>query len=174
MIVQKLVTWLVDQPARVLNYLQDIFALGLRLYVGWQFFKAGWLKLGSWDSTLFLFQYEYRVPILSPNLAAVLGTAGELAFPVLLWLGLTSRLAALGLQFVNVMAVVAYAHVIFNPEFGTSGAVDHYFWGLMMLVVMVYGPGRLSVDEWLTRRFQNTVPQPVQGGNESEASPDTD
>ncbi len=44
----------------------------------------------------------------------------------------------------------------------------------MMLVVMVYGPGRLSVDELLTRRFQNTVPQPVQGGNESEASPDTD
>ncbi len=56
----------------------------------------------------------------------------------------------------NVMAVVAYAHVIFNPEFGTSAVVDHYFWGLMMLVVMVYGPGRLSVDELLTRRFQNT------------------
>ena len=64
---------------------------------------------------------------------------------------LEGRLAALVLQFVNIMAVVAYAHVIFNPEFGTSAAVGHYFWGLMILVIMVYGPGRLSVDELLTR-----------------------
>lgn len=149
--IQKLITWLVERPAKLFDHLQDILALGIRLYVGWQFFTAGWLKLNAWDSTLYLFQYEYRIPILSPKLAAVLGTAGELAFPVLLWLGVTSRLAALGLQSVNVMAVVAYAHVIFNPEFGASAATDHYFWGLMLLSVMVYGPGRLSVDELLTR-----------------------
>ena len=149
--IQKLVDWLVERPASIFNHFQDILALGIRLYVGWQFFNAGLLKLGAWDSTLFLFQYEYRVPILSPYLAAVLGTAGELAFPVLLWLGLTSRLAALGLQSVNIMAVVAYAHVIFNPDFGVSAAVDHYFWGLMILVVMVYGPGKLSIDELLNR-----------------------
>ena len=149
--IQKLVTWLIEWPAHVFDILQDLLALGLRLYVGWQFFHAGMLKLGAWDSTLYLFENEYRTPVLSPHLAAVLGTAGELAFPVLLWVGLASRMAALGLQFVNVMAVVAYAHVIFNPEFGTSAAADHYLWGLMILVIMVFGPGRLSIDELLLR-----------------------
>lgn len=148
--LQHLLTWLIEWPAHVLDHLQDLLALGLRLYVGWQFFHAGMLKLGSWDSTLYLFEYEYRTPVLSPHLAAVLGTAGELAFPVLLWMGLASRLAATGLQFVNVMAVVAYAHVIFNPEYGTSAAADHYLWGLMILVIMVYGPGRLSADQLLS------------------------
>ncbi|HEX9877098.1 MAG TPA: DoxX family protein [Gammaproteobacteria bacterium] len=151
MILQKAIGWLIELPATLLNHLQDLLSLFVRLYVGWQFFHAGWLKVNSWDSTLFLFQYEYRVPVLPPGLAAVLGTVGELLFPVLLWIGLTSRLAGVGLQFVNVMAVVSYAHVIFNPEFGTSAIVDHYLWGLMILMVIVYGPGRLSVDELLTR-----------------------
>jgi len=163
--IQKPVTWLVERPAYIFDHLRDILALGIRLYVGWQFFNAGLLKLSAWDSTLYLFQNEYRIPILSPNLAAVLGTAGELAFPVLLWLGLASRLAALGLQSVNVMAVVAYAHVIFNPEFGTSAITDHYFWGLMMLVIMVYGPGRLSIDELLTR-FKSSGTQ-LQSGQDT-------
>jgi putative oxidoreductase len=149
--IRKLLIWLIDWPEYILDHLRDVVALGIRLYVGWQFFHSGMLKLSSWDSTLYLFENEYRTPVLSPQLAAVLGTTGELVFPVLLWLGLTSRLAALGLQFVNVMAVVAYAHVIFNPEFGASAATDHYFWGLMILVIMVYGPGRLSVDEFLMR-----------------------
>jgi len=153
--IQSVIEWSVEQPAKLLNHTQDIVALALRLYVGWQFFNAGLLKLNSWPNTLFLFEYEYQVPVLSPYWAAVLGTAGELAFPVLLWLGLMGRLSAIGLQFVNVMAVVAYAHVIFNPEFGTGAAADHYYWGLMMLVITVYGPGRISLDALLTRRTQS-------------------
>ena len=70
--------------ARLLDPLQPLLLLGLRLWVSWQFLKSGWLKLGDWDSTLFLFQEEYRVPLLSPELAAVAGTFGELFFPLLL------------------------------------------------------------------------------------------
>jgi putative oxidoreductase len=110
------------------------------------------LKLSSWENTLFLFQYEYQVPLLPPYPAAVLGTLGEILFPLLLFIGLFGRLSALGLQAVNVMAVVAYAHVIFNPEFGVGAAADHYFWGLMMVVILVLGPGKYSADEWLGRR----------------------
>lgn len=143
-------------PERVVRPFQDLMLLGLRLYVGWQFLKAGLLKLGAWENTLFLFQYEYEVPLLPPYAAAVLGTAGEVLFPALLFAGLASRLSALGLQAVNVMAVVAYAHVIFNPEFGTGAAADHYFWGLMLLVVLVFGPGRYSADGWLSRHRQET------------------
>jgi putative oxidoreductase len=144
--------WSIEAPAKALSLLQDLLALGMRLFVGWQFFKAGLLKIQSWDSTMYLFENEYRVPVLSPGVAAVMGTAGELVFPVLVWLGLAGRLSALGLQFVNIMAVVAYAHVIFDPQFGTGTAADHYLWGLMLLVIAVYGPGRVSVDHLLTRK----------------------
>ena len=142
---------LIRLPERILYPLRDLLLLGLRLFVGWQFLNAGLLKLGSWQNTLFLFQYEYEVPLLPPYPAAVLGTFGEIAFPVLLFVGLFGRLSALGLQAVNVMAVVAYAHVIFNPEFGTGAAADHYFWGLMLLVIAVFGAGRYSADAWLAR-----------------------
>ena len=148
--IDKFLTVLVAQPARVFNYLQDLFIFVIRLFVGWQFFKAGLLKLQSWDSTLFLFQYEYQVPLLSPNLAAILGTLGELLFPALLFAGLAARLSAIGLQAVNIMAVVAYAHVIFAEGYEASAA-DHYLWGLMLLAIMIYGPGRLSVDFLLGR-----------------------
>ena len=145
-----LVRALIAFPGKALMPLQDLLALALRWYVGWQFFKAGWLKLGSWDSTLYLFQYEYRVPLLPPVPAAVAGTFGELFFPALLFMGLTTRLAALGLSFVNVVAVVSYAHVIFSEGF-ESTVIGHYLWGLVLVVIMVYGPGRLSADEALLR-----------------------
>ncbi len=148
--IDKLIYIFVSLPAKLFNRLQDVFMLGIRLFVGWQFFKAGLLKLQAWDSTLFLFQYEYRVPLLSPNLAAILGTVGELLFPALLFIGLAGRLSALGLQAVNIMAVVAYAHVIFSEGFESSAA-DHYLWGLMLLAIMIYGPGRLSADYILGR-----------------------
>ena len=150
--IDKLLDALVAQPARLLNHLQDIFILGARLFVGWQFFKAGLLKVQSWDTTLYLFQYEYRVPLLSSNLAAILGTLGELVFPVLLFVGLAGRLSAIGLQAVNIMAVVAYAHVIFSAGFEAS-VTDHYLWGLMLLAITIYGPGRLSADYLLSRVY---------------------
>ena len=149
--LSRAVDLLIQKPSQWLSYLHDPLVLGLRVYVGWQFFKAGLLKIENWDSTLFLFQYEYKVPLLGPENAAVLGTIGELAFPALLWAGFAGRLSALGLQFVNIIAVVSYAHVIFNPEFGTGALKDHLYWGLMLLVITVYGPGRASLDYLLTR-----------------------
>lgn len=136
--------------ARLLGPLHSLFALALRLYVGWQFFNSGWLKLNSWESTLWLFENEYRTPLLSPGVAALLGTAGELFFPVLLWLGLFGRLSALGLFAVNAMAVVSYAHYLFAE--GSEAALgDHVLWGLMLLTLAIYGPGKVSLDHLLVR-----------------------
>src|ERR1700726_5017563 len=83
--------------ARLLDPLQSLFALGARLYVSWQFLKAGYLKVSSWDSTIYLFENEYHTPLLSPHAAAVAGSFGELFFPTLLVLGLVARLTAVGL-----------------------------------------------------------------------------
>lgn len=137
-------------PALWLSPLQSVFALGLRLWVSWQFLKSGYLKLTDWDTTLFLFEEEYRVPLLTPVAAAIAGTAGELVFPALLCVGLASRLSAIGLSAVNALAVVAYAHVLLKDGFAAALA-QHYLWGLMLLVVVIYGPGKLSLDYLLGR-----------------------
>lgn len=131
--------------ARLLNHLQPLFLLALRLWVSWQFLKSGWLKLTDWDSTLFLFQEEYRVPLLSPELAAIAGTFGEVFFPLLLAFGVLSRIAAIGLSAVNVLAVVSYAHVLLSSGFEAALA-QHFLWGLMLFAVVIFGPGKLSLQ----------------------------
>ncbi len=131
--------------ARILNPVQPLFLLALRLWVSWQFLKSGWLKLTDWDSTLFLFQEEYRVPLLSPELAAFAGTFGELFFPLLLAFGVLGRIAAIGLSAVNVLAVVSYAHVLLSSGFEAALA-QHFLWGLMLLTVVIFGPGKLSLQ----------------------------
>jgi putative oxidoreductase len=134
--------------ASVAALLQSPFLLVLRVYVSWQFLKSGWLKIGDWDNTLFLFQEEYRVPLLPPAIAAALGTAGELVFPALLVAGLLTRYAALGLFAVNVLAVVSYAHVLLSDGFEAAYG-QHVLWGLMMLVIALFGPGRFALDALL-------------------------
>src|SRR6266576_4583030 len=80
--------------ANLLDKLQPIAALAMRLYVAKVFIMSGWLKVSRWDSTLALFQNEYHVPVLSPQVAAVLGTTCELGLPVLLAMGFGTRAAA--------------------------------------------------------------------------------
>jgi putative oxidoreductase len=140
-----------DRLARGLDRLQSLLLLATRFYVGWQFTKSGWLKFSSWDTTLGLFRDEYHVPLLPPGLAAVLGTCGELGFPILLYLGLFTRLGALGTLFVNVMAVISYRQVLLAEGF-EAALGNHILWGFMLLVVLVFGPGRYSLDAWLERR----------------------
>ena len=147
---------LIALSARILNPLQALVAFGTRLYVCDVFLRSGWLKLSTWDSTLSLFETEYRVPVLPPHLAAVVGTFGELFFPVLLIFGFAGRLSALGLFFVNVMAVVSYAHVLLSEGF-EAAIGQHVLWGFMLLALTVYGPGPLSVDRFLTRERHQSV-----------------
>ena len=131
--------------ARFATWLESPLLLAVRVWVAWQFLKSGWLKISSWESTLYLFQDEYRVPLLPPLAAAVAGTAGELVFPLLLIAGLLTRYAAAGLFAVNVVAVVSYAHVLLSEGF-EAAVGQHYLWGLMLLTVAVFGAGRWSLD----------------------------
>jgi putative oxidoreductase len=129
-----------------LNTLQPLAALLARLYVAQAFFLAGLTKIRDWETTLLLFTHEYSVPLLSPGVAAVMGTTGELALPVLLVAGLAGRAAALGLSMVNIVAVLALS------EIAPAALQQHQLWGALLVGIAVYGPGRWSVDAWLQRR----------------------
>lgn len=139
-----------SQPATrwLERWLQPVALLAMRVYLARVFFLAGLTKIEDWDTTLFLFSEEYRVPLLSPAVAAVLGTAGELLLPPLLLLGLAGRFAALGLFVLNIMAVISYWHAL------EGSAVEfHLQWGLMLLLLLAAGPGKLALDSLIKRRF---------------------
>jgi putative oxidoreductase len=122
----------------------SLVSLAIRLYVGSQFLKSGLVKINDWGATLALFHDEYKVPLLPPDLAAYMGAAGELTFPLLLFIGLLSRPAALGLFFVNAMAVISYPQLF---SFECPAAInDHFYWGALLLVIVAFGPGRFSLD----------------------------
>ncbi|HJW80751.1 MAG TPA: DoxX family membrane protein [Acidiferrobacterales bacterium] len=132
---------------RVLAWLQPAFVLAVRLYVASVFFKSGLTKIASMDSTIMLFTYEYQVPLLSPTLAAYLGTGAELVLPVLLALGLGGRLAAAALFVFNIIAVISY------PDLNEVGVMQHQYWGVLLLLPLLYGPGKLSIDCFIKRRL---------------------
>ena len=88
------------------GWLAPVLDLAIRIWVGMVFFQSGLTKIQSWDTTLSLFENEYSVPILPPNVAAYLGTANELILPVFLVLGLGGRLSAAALFVFNIIAVI--------------------------------------------------------------------
>jgi putative oxidoreductase len=137
-----------QRVVNVLEALQPLALLAARVYVGFVFFRAGLTKIADWDTTLTLFMDEYRVPLLPPALAAGLGTAGELVLPVLLVLGLGGRFAAAGLFVLNAVAVISLMEV------ADAALQQHVFWGSLLLGIVLWGPGRWSVDgAWLAPRW---------------------
>ena len=111
------------------------------------FFKSGLASLHDWETTIDLFKYEFHVPLLSPFVAAVLGTGAELVFPVLLVIGLTTRFSAGALFIFNIIAVISY------PTLGEAGLKDHTYWGILLMVTLLHGPGKISIDHFIRRKW---------------------
>jgi putative oxidoreductase len=132
---------------RGLDYLSPLLDLGIRLWVADVFWKSGLTKIASWDNTVLLFENEYSVPLLSPEVAAALGTFTELVFPVFLVLGFGGRFAAFVLFVFNYIAVISY------PDLNPAGLKDHMYWGILLLVLLFHGPGKISVDHFIKRKF---------------------
>lgn len=101
-------------------------------------FEPGWPRLS--DSAVFLFREEYRLPLVSPELAAYAAATAEHLFPVLLLMGLATRLSALAL-----LGMTAVIQFLVYPD---AWAV-HGTWATILLYLAATGPGRLSVDCWL-------------------------
>jgi putative oxidoreductase len=131
-----------------LDFLNPLVDLGVRLWVANVFWKSGLASLHDWQGTLDLFSYEFHVPLLPPVVAAYLGTGIELVFPVFLALGLGSRLSAFVLFVFNIMAVISY------PALNEAGLKDHMYWGMLLLISLLHGPGRISLDHLICRKLK--------------------
>ncbi len=126
-----------------------VLAIPLRLAVATVFWNSGTTKLADWSATVALFEDEYRVPLLPPDIAAHIAAGIELSTPVLLVLGfLTRPAAAVLLGMTTVIEVFVY------PQAWPT----HIQWAAMLLVLLCRGPGALSVDHWLWRRFSGASP----------------
>ncbi|MGE0734003.1 MAG: FAD-dependent oxidoreductase [Alphaproteobacteria bacterium] len=136
------------------TYLAPVYTLFVRLWMAEIFWSSGQTKIASWDLTVQLFQDEYKVPLLPPELAATLATGIELCAPVLLALGLCTRLAALPL--------IAMTLVI---QFTYLDRAEHFFWIVLLALIALRGPGNLSLDalilRWLCRVFPQLAGKPA-------------
>ena len=121
-----------------------LLALPLRFAVATVFWNSGQTKIANWDATLQLFEDEYKVPLLPPDLAAHIGATIELTTPVLLVLGFLTRPAALVL-----LGMTTVIEVFVYPQAWPT----HIQWAAMLLVLVCRGPGKLSVDYLIRRRF---------------------
>ena len=105
-------------------------------------FHLGWPHLS--DSAVALFQQEYKLPLLLPELAATLAACAEHFFPVLLLLGIATRLSALGLLGMT-LTIQLFVYPDAYPTHGT--------WAALLLYLVAQGPGKVSVDAWIARRW---------------------
>jgi putative oxidoreductase len=122
-----------------LSALQLLF----RVAIGSVFWSSGLTKIASWQTTVALFRDEYQVPILPPEVAAVLGATFELACPVFLVLGLATRLATLPL-----LGMTFVIQVFVYPEYWTQ----HLLWASALLFLLARGAGTVSFDHVIARR----------------------
>jgi putative oxidoreductase len=126
---------------------QDVIALAARVFAAAIFWQSGQTKLEGWrvsDTAIALFREEYRLPLFDPVLAAHLAALGEHLFPLLLVLGLASRLAALAL-----LGMTAVIQIFVYPDAWPT----HGVWAVALLVIAARGPGRVSLDHILARHL---------------------
>lgn len=138
--------------SRLLDSAQPLAALAARVYVARVFFLSGLTKTRDWETTVALFTDVYEVPLLSPPVAAAIGTASELALPVLLVLGLGGRFAALGLFVFNIVAVISLS------EIAPAALQQHIFWGALLAGLAIYGCGAWSLDRLAAPRLARQLP----------------
>lgn len=156
--------------------------LALRLWMAWIFFKSGLTKVTGFPpeitaTTKWLFENEYKVGFMSPEVAAYMGSYGELILPIFLIIGLGGRWAAGGLFGVNLIAVISYPALFpkemqdngmfdflihFMTSMGsTPGLIQHQLWALVLLYLFLRGPGKLSFDHIIRMKFMpNQLPNP--------------
>lgn len=120
---------------------QDVVGLALRVFPAMVFLQSGRTKVEGLftikESTWFLFEHEYALPLIPPNIAAVMAATAEHVLPVLMILGFATRLSALGL-----LGMTAVIQTFVYPD----AWVTHGLWASALLALIARGPGALSLD----------------------------
>jgi putative oxidoreductase len=106
-------------------------------------FVLGWPRLS--DSALYLFEHEYKLPFMPPELAAPMAAFAEHLFPVLLLFGLATRFSALALLGMTLVIQV----FVYPGAYATHG-----IWAALLLYLMARGPGVFSIDHLLAKRLK--------------------
>lgn len=130
----------------------DLLQISARLFPAMVFWQSARTKVEGFsikDSTYFLFEQVYALPLIAPNIAAVMATYAEHILPILLILGLLARFAALGL-----LVMTAVIQIFVFPD----AWVTHGLWACALLVVLMQGAGRVSLDHLLG--LDRRVPPP--------------
>jgi putative oxidoreductase len=122
----------------------SLLAIPLRLAVATVFWNSAMTKLANWDATLQLFEDEYKLPLLPPDIAATIGASIELSTPVLLVLGFLTRPVALVL-----LGMTSIIEIFVYPLAWPT----HIQWAAMLLVLLCRGAGTFPLDHLLRRRF---------------------
>jgi putative oxidoreductase len=138
-----------------INHFKDVGDLLARVWVADVFFKSGLSKIQDWNTTMVLFKYVYSTPLMSPEIAAYIGTGAEFLFPILLFFGLGGRLAILLFFIYNVMCAVSF-HFLWTPA-GTAGLDDHVLWGLILMLLLFHGPGEISLDHLIHKKYGHLI-----------------
>ena len=137
------------RAADVLRWLDAVpyalLAIPLRLSLATVFWNSAVAHLANWQTTLYLFANEYKVPLLPPDLAATMAVSIEVSTPVLLVLGLLTRSAAFVL-----LGMTTVIEVFVYPQAWPT----HIQWAAMMLVLLCRGPGKLSLDYVIATRLK--------------------
>lgn len=136
---------------KFLSWLAPIADLIIRFWIFKVFFLSALTKIKDFNSTTMLFQYEYQVPGLHPTVAAYLGTGIELVMPILILIGLGSRIPAFILFVFNIIAVISYPFLF--TEAGSVGLMQHVLWGLLIMMIMTHGHGCISLDAIIKKCF---------------------
>ena len=122
----------------------SVLTLLMRCGIAAVFFKSGLTKIASWQATVQLFDMEYQVPLLPPELAAYLAATAELTCPVLIVLGLATRLGALML-----LGMTAVIQVFVYPENWS----EHLLWASILIYLATRGAGAISLDRAIARSW---------------------
>src|ERR1700752_1567666 len=139
------IAWVDATRAWLARFPLSILLLAGRIGVGATFFKAGLLKYNSFEFAVKLFQEEYRVPLIDPAVAARIAMVQELTIPILLFLGLATRIATIPL-----LGMIAVIQTFVYPK----AYNEHLLWGAILVLLLTRGPGVFSVDYLIGRYAQ--------------------
>src|SRR3990167_2632291 len=136
---------------KFIHYLTPIADLLARVWVAKIFLTSGIHKIQNWNTTLMLFQNVYHVPLMSPILAAYIGTGFEIILPILLILGFGGRFVIFVFMIYKIECVLSFPFLCTRA--GAPGLANHISWGLLLLLLFCHGSGKLSLDYLLHKRW---------------------